>query len=51
MRKQNTWGDIYYKWLRKGYDNGYAAYKADCWARRQARVNCVGRHGANRLGE
>ena len=24
-----TWGQIYYKWLRKGYDPGYAAWLAD----------------------
>jgi hypothetical protein len=26
-----TWGDIYYKWIRKGHDQGSAAYMADRW--------------------
>jgi hypothetical protein len=30
-----TWGDIYYAALRQGYDNGYAAFLADQWEKRQ----------------
>lgn len=34
-----TWGDVYYRYLAKGYDHGYAAYAADRWeARQKAKV-------------
>lgn len=36
-RKKLTWGDIYYKWLRKGVDHGWAAYKADLYVKRKRR--------------
>ena len=29
-----VWGDIYYRWLRKGVDHGYAAYMANLWEKR-----------------
>jgi hypothetical protein len=31
----NNWGTIYHKYVRKGYDNGYAAYMADKWEKRK----------------
>jgi hypothetical protein len=34
-RKENTWGSIYYRWLRKGVDHGYAAWMADQWEMRK----------------
>lgn len=30
-----TWGDIYYRGLRRGYDHGYAAYLADRYVERK----------------
>lgn len=30
-----TWGEIYHKWVRKGYDNGYAAWLADRYIQRK----------------
>ena len=29
-----TWGDIYWKWVRKGADRADAAYRADQWERK-----------------
>ena len=41
MKKQkpSTWGDIYYRWLRKGVDHSYAAYMANQWEKRNKRIN------------
>ena len=36
-RKPLTWGDIYYRWLARGFDHGWAAYAADRWAMSRAR--------------
>ena len=30
-----TWGEAYFSFLARGYDNGYAAYLADKWEERQ----------------
>lgn len=35
--KKHNWGNIYYRWLRKGYDHGYAAYMADQFCKRKER--------------
>lgn len=32
-----SWGDIYYRAIRKGYDHGYCAYLADRWEERLKR--------------
>lgn len=39
-----TWADIYFKWLGKGMDHGYAAYMACKWEdrkKRQARKEAI----------
>lgn len=33
-RKGTTWGDIFRRYLEKGYDHGYAAHMADEWENR-----------------
>ena len=30
-----TWGNVYHNALRRGYDNGYAAWLADKWEKRR----------------
>lgn len=35
MPKANSWGDIYDRNLRRGYDHGYAAWVADQWEKKQ----------------
>ena len=30
-RRKHTWGSIYHNAIRRGLDNGYAAYLADMW--------------------
>ena len=35
MKEPNTWGDIFRKWCRKGYDSAYAAWMADNWEKRR----------------
>ena len=32
--KPTTWGDIFWRWVHKGSDHGYAAHKADEWEKR-----------------
>lgn len=34
-RKPHTWGSIYLNAIARGYDNGYAAWLAYNWERRQ----------------
>jgi hypothetical protein len=31
------WGDIYWRWIRRGVDQNYAAYMADQWEAREKR--------------
>lgn len=33
--KKYGWGNIYYRYLRNGHDNGYAAYMADRYCDRK----------------
>ena len=35
--KPTTWGDIYWKYRRKGEDHGACAYEADRWQETQDR--------------
>lgn len=38
MRKHEkppTWGDIYWKWRRRGVDHADAAFRADEWERKR----------------
>ena len=37
MKRELDWGDIYYRWLRKGVDHSYAAYMANQWEKRKKR--------------
>jgi hypothetical protein len=30
-----TWGDVYWRYVRKGCDRSDAAYRADQWEKRQ----------------
>ena len=32
-----SWGDVYFSGLSRGYDPGYAAWKADQWEKRKKR--------------
>jgi len=41
MKVPNTWGSIYYKYLSKGCDHGYAAFMADKWLKRKKKVKEV----------
>jgi hypothetical protein len=36
--RQLTWGDIYWKWVRRGVDRAAAAFMADEWERRKKAV-------------
>ena len=31
LKEGTTWGDVYYRFLAQGYDNGYACFAADRW--------------------
>ena len=31
-----SWGDVYFSGLSRGYDPGFAAWKADQWEKREA---------------
>lgn len=31
LKDGTTWGDVYYRFLAEGYDNGYACFAADRW--------------------
>ena len=35
MKRPKTWGDVYRKYLRRGYDQTYADYAANKWERRK----------------
>ena len=35
MRKKRTWGDVFWRWLRKGVPREEAAFRADEWERRK----------------
>lgn len=35
--KPRTWGDMFYVYLARGYDYGYATFLADRWERNQTR--------------
>jgi hypothetical protein len=37
-KKWESWGEVYYHYLRKGWDNGAAALAADQWERRQVKM-------------
>lgn len=36
-RQAKTWGDVYNVLLKRGYDHGYAAYRADEWDKNRVR--------------
>ncbi len=36
-----TWGDVFDANLRKGYDHGYAAWRADQWEKRQMKKQAM----------
>ncbi len=36
-----TWGDAFNANLRKGYDHGYAAWRADQWEKRQMKKQAM----------
>ena len=36
-----TWSDIYYRYIRLGYDHGYAAWKVDQWEKQHGKTSKV----------
>jgi hypothetical protein len=46
-RKWTTWGEAFHAY-RATYDDGYAAFLADCWARRNLNNETLARLGLDR---